>query len=155
MASTDLTHHDWFDDLKQSMQATSEEIDYLKRLHELRLKQQLSETKRIGPHLPSMIIDDFLYHGDFGHAQNVKQLKALDIRHIISVCDLPLKKEIVNHFDVVLINLEDIHEADIRQHFDRTNEFLQACRFKNEKVLVHCQMGISRSSTIVLAYLLK
>ena len=85
----------------------------------------------------------------------MKQLKELGIRHIISVYDLPLKKEIADHFDVVLINLEDIHEAYIRQHFDRTNEFLHACRFKNEKVLVHCQMGISRSSSIVLAYLLK
>ncbi|CAF2052847.1 unnamed protein product, partial [Rotaria magnacalcarata] len=82
------------------MQATSEEIDYLKRLHELRSKKRLSETKRTGFRLPSMIIDDFLYHGDLGHAQNVKQLKEFDIRHIISVYDLSLKKEIGDHFDV-------------------------------------------------------
>lgn len=59
-----------------SVQATSEEIDYLKRLHELKLKQQLCEMKRSGPLRPSMIIDDSLYHGDFGHAQNVKQTQS-------------------------------------------------------------------------------
>ncbi|CAF1649443.1 unnamed protein product [Rotaria magnacalcarata] len=45
--------------------------------------------------------------------------------------------------------------TNIRQYFDQANEFLHSCKNKNERVLIHCQLGISRSSSIVLAYLLK
>ena len=102
-----------------------------------------------------MVIDDFLYHGELKHASNKKLLIDLNIRHIINISDCELDQDIHDHFNVVWINLDDDFSADISQHFDRTNEFLQSCKTKGDKVLVHCQMGISRSSSIVLAYLLK
>ncbi|CAF4410453.1 unnamed protein product, partial [Adineta steineri] len=40
-------------------------------------------------------------------------------------------------------------------HFDKTNELLHGFYEKNECCLVHCAAGISRSATIVLAYLMK
>ena len=141
--------------LTQNLQATTEEIDYLKQLCALKSKQRDSSTKREGPRKPSMVIDDFLYHGDLGHALNKSLLNDLDIRHIINVCDSPLSKEITDNFNVLWINLNDELGANIRQHFDKTNGFLHGCKGKNEKVLVHCQMGISRSSSVVLAYLIK
>jgi len=100
-------------------------------------------------------IDDFLFHGDLGHASNMNLLKQLDIRHIVNICDCELDDEIKQAFEVLWINLDDTLGVDIRQHFDKTNDFLLKCKEKNEKVLVNCQMGISRSSTIVLAYLMK
>jgi protein-tyrosine phosphatase len=155
MAGDGLIHYGRFDYLKESMEATNEELDCLRRLRELKSKQQASEIIYGTLDFPSMIIDNFLYHGDFDQARNMKLLKELNIRHIITVCEFKLKKEILNKFNVLWINLHDIPSADIRQHFDQTNEFLNVCRSKNEKVLVHCQIGVSRSSSIVLAYRLK
>ncbi|CAF1202758.1 unnamed protein product [Rotaria sordida] len=102
-----------------------------------------------------MIIDDFLYQGDYDHASNTKILKELDIGHIISICDYPLGKNMFDSYNVLWIKVDDMPYTKIRQYFDQTNEFLRACRNKNQRVLVHCQVGISRSSSIVLAYLLK
>jgi protein-tyrosine phosphatase len=150
-----MANYGWFDYLKESMEATNEEIDYLILLHGLKSKQRVSGIKNETDDFPSMIIDDFLYHGELAHARNIELLRKLDIRHIITVCDFKLKKEIFNNFNVLWIDLHDIPLADISQYFDQTNEFLNACKSKNEKVLVHCQMGVSRSSSIVLAYLLK
>jgi protein-tyrosine phosphatase len=62
---------------------------------------------------------------------------------------------ITEKFNVLWINVNDELQADIKKYFDETNQFLYNCKEKNEKVLVHCQMGISRSSSIVLAYLMK
>lgn len=105
---------------------------------------------------PSIVIDDFLYHGDLGHAIDLDLLLDLKIQHIINVCDCPLDEQIQKIFDVLWIrDLEDNLQADVRRCFDQTNQFLFECKEKNEKVLVHCQAGISRSSAIVLAYLIK
>ena len=141
--------------LTQNLQATSEEIEYLKILCALKVRPKDPAIKPQGPRKPSTIIDSFLYHGDLGHAQNKALLNELGIQHIVNVCDCPLDKDIVDHFNVLWIKIDDVLGANIRPHFDRTNSFLHTCKEKGEKVLVHCQMGISRSSSILLAYLLK
>jgi len=141
--------------LTNDLRATSEEIDYLKHLCALKSKPRDAPIKRPGPRTPSVIIDGFLYHGDLGHAQNMNLLNELGIQHIINVCDFPLDKDIVEHFNVLWINVNDELCVDICQYFEKTNSFLHTCKQKGEKVLVHCQMGISRSSSIVLAYLIK
>jgi hypothetical protein len=144
------------DYLVDKFNATDEELTYLNEILDLRIKKRDSLTVgRMFYNSPSIVIDDFLYHGDLNHASNIKLLNELGIRHIIDVCDCQLEKQILENFHVLWINLNDDLQADIRKHFDETNQFLYDCKQKNEKVLVHCQMGISRSSSIVLAYLMK
>lgn len=144
------------DYLKENFNATPEELDDLENLVQLRVKFLQSQTvTRTLYGTPSVVLDDFLYHGDLGHASNMKLLKELGIRHIISVIECELDAPIKEHFHVRWININDELRADIKKYFHETNEFLNQCKEKNEKVLVHCQMGISRSSSIVLAYLMK
>ncbi|CAF4781873.1 unnamed protein product, partial [Rotaria sp. Silwood2] len=142
--------------LKETFNATDEELAYLQEIFNHR--DQKLRSLSTGRHTygsPSVVIDDFLYHGDLGHASNIRLLNQLGIRHIIDVCDCQLDKEILDNFHVLWINLYDELRADIKKHFDESNDFLHNCKQKNEKVLVHCQMGISRSSSVVLAYLMK
>ncbi len=77
-----------------------------------------------------------------GHATNLYLLNNLGIRHIINTYNSPLPKSISDNFNTLWINVLDDVNTNI-------------CKKKNEKVLVHCHMGISRSSSIVLAYLIK
>ncbi|CAF3433051.1 unnamed protein product [Rotaria sp. Silwood1] len=142
--------------LRETFNATDEELTYLQEIFGHRDQKLKSLSTGRSPYgSPSVVIDDFLYHGDLGHASNIKLLNQLGIRHIIDVCDCQLEKEILENFHVLWINLYDELRADIKKHFEETNEFLRVCKEKNEKVLVHCQMGISRSSSVVLAYLMK
>ena len=142
--------------LKFTWQPTQDELIYLKELVCLRMKQrELIPFKQQDYINPSMIIDGFLYHGDMKHAMNKILLEELDIRRIINVCDCQLGQEILDQLHVLWINLDDDTYTDIAQYFKMTNEFLQSCKAKGEKVLVHCQMGVSRSSSIVRAYLMK
>ncbi|CAF5058336.1 unnamed protein product, partial [Rotaria magnacalcarata] len=64
-----------------------EELVCVKRLCALNLKPRGVPSKRPDHRRPSTIIDDFLYHGNIGHAQNTDLLKQLDIQHILNVCD--------------------------------------------------------------------
>lgn len=45
--------------------------------------------------------------------------------------------------------------ADIAKHFDRAIEFIHDGVQKKQGILIHCVYGISRSSTLVCAYLIK
>lgn len=136
--------------LVDRLNSTEEEIEVLKHLYSLK---STSNNMR-GPRKPSTIIDNFLYHGDFGHAQNKLLLDELGIKHIINVSDQQLNKDIHRDYRVTWINIGDTMDTNISQYFDSINEILYKCANDQEKVLVNCQMGISRSSTIVLSYLL-
>lgn len=52
------------------------------------------------------------------------------------------------------IKINDFNGVDITKYFDETYEFIEE-NLKNSNVLVHCQAGISRSPTIIIAYLMK
>ena len=53
----------------------------------------------------------------------------------------------------MIINLDDSHFSPLELYFDSTIEFIDKNR-KNTNVLVHCVKGISRSATIVIAYIM-
>ncbi|CAF1206340.1 unnamed protein product [Adineta ricciae] len=142
--------------LRDKYNATDDEIAQLNDLYAFQFEKRSSiPYPTVSSNHPSLVLDGFLYHGDVYHASNGKLLKELDIKHIIDVCDCELEKEIVDNFNVLWINLNDDFIVDIKKYFETTNQFLYECKEKKEKVLVHCQMGISRSSSIVLAYLMK
>jgi protein-tyrosine phosphatase len=152
--TSELITSEMKDRLKTEAHANDDEIGYLERL--LKIQKEKTNGERASSRQPSIVIDDFLYHGDLGHAIDINLLLDLGIQHIINLCDCPLDNEIIDVFDVLWIHdLEDSFQGNIRSHFDQTNEFISKCKEQNEKVLVHCQAGISRSSSIVLAYLIR
>lgn len=57
-------------------------------------------------------------------------------------------------YNLLVLAVDDADEYPISQHFAETNAFISAARQRNEKVLVNCAKGMSRSVTIVLAYLM-
>ncbi|CAF0796401.1 unnamed protein product [Adineta steineri] len=113
-------------------------------------QQELISIKQQHHTTLSMISADFLYHSGIKHAMNKTLHEELGIQHIIDVSDCKLDQDILDRCHVLWVNIEDVTYFDIAEYFKMTNEFLQSCETKGEKVLVHCQMGVSRSSSIVL-----
>ena len=142
--------------LIEDWQATPEEIEqFFSLMKVMKTAAEKSRDNENPDSKPSEIIEDLLYHGDLGHACNMDLLKSLDVKRILNVCDCQLDESSEQNFNILWRCINDDSSEDIDSHFEDTNQFLDECRKTNEKVLVHCQMGISRSSTIVLAYLMK
>ena len=55
----------------------------------------------------------------------------------------------------IRIKIGDMPGAKIDEHFDKVADLIEQRRKQSKKVFVHCVAGVSRSSTLVLAYLMK
>jgi len=87
-----------------------------------------------------------------------EDLRDKEITHIVNISTT----EDNPHPDIttLFINIPDggepsIDGKTIEEYFPQTYAFIQNAIDAGGKVLVHCRMGISRSATIVIAYLMK
>jgi len=96
-----------------------------------------------------------IFVGNVCDAQNLDRLKQFRITHILnSTPDLPFYWE--NQYTYKRIDVLDLPSQNIRQYFDPATDFIeQALKNKENNVLIHCSAGISRSPTLVLAYMIK
>ncbi|KAF7253023.1 hypothetical protein EG68_08623 [Paragonimus skrjabini miyazakii] len=53
------------------------------------------------------------------------------------------------------VAVEDMEGANIRVHFDRVSDRIAAEHRRGGRTLVHCMAGVSRSSSLILAYLMR
>jgi protein-tyrosine phosphatase len=97
----------------------------------------------------SEIIKNKLYLGDLFDANNKEQIKNKNITSIICVAEgLKIDKPDVK---VYRYDFQDDYNCNISLYFDEIGDIIN-----NEKVvLVNCMAGISRSSTVVIAYIMK
>ena len=55
----------------------------------------------------------------------------------------------------MLVDVDDLPQTNLYPYFKTTYEFISSALNEKKKVLVHCQMGISRSSSILCAFLIR
>ena len=96
-------------------------------------------------------IDENIYIGDLNTAVDKEYLKSIGVTHIISAIS-GLDAIYPNEFNYMCLDLIDNNQQYILNEFKYTNDFIDNVVRENGKVLIHCVCGISRSSTITIAY---
>ena len=101
----------------------------------------------------SEIIPQKLFLANWRAAEDIEQLEGNKITHILTVaCDIQPKHP--EKFQYKVIDVEDIHYVDLKQHFNECIEFIDKCLESGGRIVVHCAAGVSRSATITIAYLM-
>ncbi|KAL3507979.1 hypothetical protein ACH5RR_033361 [Cinchona calisaya] len=103
--------------------------------------------------IPSKI-EEGLYLGSLGAANNKTALKSLNVTHVLTVAN-SLPPAHPNDFVYKIVDIPDREDTNISQYFDDCFEFIDGANRKGGAVLVHCFVGRSRSVTVVVAYLMK
>nr|XP_043623968.1 dual specificity protein phosphatase 1-like [Erigeron canadensis] len=130
-----------------------EQCDDLYKERMAALLRAVYATKYVKDDVVPAQIEEGLYLGSVGAANNKTHLKRLNVTHILTVAT-SLLPAYPTDFTYKVIDVTDKAEADIAQFFDECFTFINEGK-RLGGVLVHCFVGRSRSVTIVVAYLMK
>ncbi|CCA74119.1 related to protein tyrosine phosphatase PPS1 [Serendipita indica DSM 11827] len=129
---------------------------------------------------PSRVLP-FLYLGNLAHASNAYMLHALGITHVVSVGECALVPPQGNTSQAAeyrfsyggkvlgagpgslwieeregrIKGVSDDGIDSLRPRFREVCDWIDAARQEGGKVLVHCRVGVSRSATVTIAYVMK
>eukprot|EP01084_Bolivina_argentea_P276767 472327_1 len=111
-----------------------------------------TDKDKINEQYPSVIIENRLYLGDATQSQNKLVMDDLNITHVLNCTkDWSNRFERSTSIKYLRISINDNDGDNIFEHFEKAISFIN----HGSVVFVHCQAGISRSASIIIAYLMK
>jgi len=100
------------------------------------------------------ILEGQLYLGNLTSSRDRELQQDLGITHILSVLNGP---DTIDNESVTQLKIDvfDDPEEDLISHFGKCIAFIEKAFSGGGKVLVHCHAGLSRSATVVTAFIMK
>jgi len=120
-------------------------INYTERYNELNLTE------------PSLVLDSFLFLGGHWTYTNTDLLTYLGITHVLNLArELPVPRNFNKNTKLKIRHIKAIDSETyyLRNDFDEAFSFIDKARESGGRILVNCVMGVSRSATIVIGYLM-
>jgi len=105
--------------------------------------------------IPTLIIKPFLY---LGGIQGYSSLRTIGITHILNVAsEIQWDTLVLSQLNIQLKHVlaDDRDMYNIGLHFEESFRFIEDALNSGGKVFVHCAAGISRSPTVVIAYIMR
>lgn len=103
---------------------------------------------------PDLIVDHVAL-GSLRTVQNMSAVLQLNVTHVLT-CGRNLRTPAFPHpIKQLVLDVDDNDEQDMNQYFLRAIEFIEDCVQMKGLCIVHCFAGVSRSATVVVAYLMR
>lgn len=97
-------------------------------------------------------ISDRIYLGNIAGAQNPELYKKHNVKYVINLANQTYPK--YNEAIYLDIPIQDVPQTNIKQYFIPAINFINSALKNNGNIYIHCRAGVSRSATILLAYLI-
>lgn len=88
------------------------------------------------------------------HPVRPEKIRSLGIQLVVN-CTMEIPSLRLPEVETMQLHVDDTPYSNLRVYFDRVADRINDVIAKGGKALVHCVAGVSRSSTIVIAYLMK
>ncbi|CAF4069506.1 unnamed protein product [Rotaria magnacalcarata] len=98
-----------------------------------------------------------LYLGSMKDRTNSTLMVKNKVKRVLCIIDVPdmvIDRDEYKPTHLLNIPAADAQQQDLAQYFEKCIEFIHQARIEHENILVHCQAGISRSATVVVAYVM-
>eukprot|EP01111_Echinosteliopsis_oligospora_P002697 TRINITY_DN1409_c0_g1_i1.p1 TRINITY_DN1409_c0_g1~~TRINITY_DN1409_c0_g1_i1.p1 ORF type:complete len:472 (-),score=73.03 TRINITY_DN1409_c0_g1_i1:61-1455(-) len=100
---------------------------------------------------PDLIMPN-LYLGCYECARNKSLLQQLNVTHVLTVASF--KPLYPDSFVYKVVDIDDVEIADLYSHLDGCMDFIDDAIKSNGNVFIHCRAGVSRSGSVVCAYVM-
>lgn len=100
-------------------------------------------------------IESWLFLGGLKEATDINFLYNNSIDSIINVAYELRNTKYPKSVEIHNFLLQDTPSEDIELFFESVFDIIEANRHNNKRVLIHCFMGISRSASFVIYYLMR
>eukprot|EP01114_Cavostelium_apophysatum_P021137 TRINITY_DN7286_c0_g1_i1.p1 TRINITY_DN7286_c0_g1~~TRINITY_DN7286_c0_g1_i1.p1 ORF type:complete len:258 (+),score=17.95 TRINITY_DN7286_c0_g1_i1:110-883(+) len=101
------------------------------------------------------LITKNIYLGSMAASLDKERLKKEGITHILSIGASLHPRSYPEDFDYMYIDAFDVPFENVHTLFPIATKFIEDALQRGGKVLVHCKAGVSRSATLVIAYMMK
>ena len=119
-------------------------------MEEVKKLEDLDKEKEQGMSYKIDKITDKIYLGGLEGLKENDYFKKENINSILSITnDLP-KTDLDKSINHKIIDIGDLYSENIIKYFKECIEFIE----NNGKIFIHCTCGVSRSASIVIAYLM-
>ena len=116
------------------------------------------EKNKLKEHLQSSHITeiiDKIFIGSYSNAKDIEELEKNNIKYILN-CASECKNMFEDKIKYLKLEIMDQNDFPIHDYFEKGAQFIHECLNNNDgNILVHCMQGKSRSTSILMAYLIK
>jgi protein-tyrosine phosphatase len=116
------------------------------------------KNNKLKEHLQSSHITEIInniFIGSYLNAKNWNELEKNNIKYILN-CATECKNIFEDKIKYLKLDIKDQNDFPIQDFFDKGIQFIQESVNNNDgNILIHCMEGKSRSTTLLMAYLIK
>jgi protein-tyrosine phosphatase len=99
-------------------------------------------------------VNNYLYIGNRRASENIKALQAEGIVKILQLLDFYIPFEKNNSIEVHFIQMQDSESQNLSVILPEALRYIHIAVTRGHKILIHCNAGVSRSGSVLIAYLM-